>query len=190
MSLDAGARARCTRRRRAHRPRSASRTRHLLFEVPPGKSGCPFHNHHVEDELSSSSRRGTYRFGGATRSRRRCPGAPRRQETAHSIINTGTIRCAITHLDDGCDRGLRVSDSGKFWCSVDRPQRLRSRDARHLQYLDNSGVDYWDGDPAQKAETEVTTPMLEIRNLHARIEDREILKGVNLDRSGRAKCMP
>jgi Fe-S cluster assembly ATP-binding protein len=26
----------------------------------------------------------------------------------------------------------------------------------------------------------VTTPMLEIRNLHARIEDREILKGVNL----------
>ncbi len=26
----------------------------------------------------------------------------------------------------------------------------------------------------------MTTPMLEIRNLHARIEDREILKGVNL----------
>src|SRR4029078_7491980 len=26
----------------------------------------------------------------------------------------------------------------------------------------------------------VTTPMLEIRNLHARIDDREILKGVNL----------
>src|SRR5262249_46755213 len=28
--------------------------------------------------------------------------------------------------------------------------------------------------------TKVTTPMLEIRNLHARIEDRDILKGVNL----------
>jgi len=26
----------------------------------------------------------------------------------------------------------------------------------------------------------MTTPMLEIRNLHARIEDRDILKGVNL----------
>ena len=26
----------------------------------------------------------------------------------------------------------------------------------------------------------MTTPMLEIRDLHARIEDREILKGVNL----------
>ena len=26
----------------------------------------------------------------------------------------------------------------------------------------------------------MTTPMLEIRNLHARIEEREILKGVNL----------
>ena len=31
----------------------------------------------------------------------------------------------------------------------------------------------------------MTTPILEIRNLHARIEDREILKGVNLDRSRR-----
>jgi len=31
-----------------------------------------------------------------------------------------------------------------------------------------------------KLETEMTTPVLEIRNLHARIEEREILKGVNL----------
>ncbi len=36
----------------------------------------------------------------------------------------------------------------------------------------------------------MTTPMLEIRNLHARIEEREILKGVNLDRARAAKCTP
>ena len=36
----------------------------------------------------------------------------------------------------------------------------------------------------------MTTPMLEIRNLHARIEDREILKGVNLTSFRPAKCMP
>ena len=33
-------------------------------EVPPGKSGCPFHNHHVEDELFIVLEgEGTYRFG-------------------------------------------------------------------------------------------------------------------------------
>src|SRR5690349_1945259 len=33
-------------------------------EVPPGKSSCPFHNHHVEDELFVVLEgEGTYRFG-------------------------------------------------------------------------------------------------------------------------------
>ena len=33
-------------------------------EVPPGKSGCPFHNHHVEEELFIIIEgEGTYRFG-------------------------------------------------------------------------------------------------------------------------------
>ena len=33
-------------------------------EVPPGKSGCPFHNHHVEDEMFIVLEgEGTYRFG-------------------------------------------------------------------------------------------------------------------------------
>jgi len=35
-------------------------------------------------------------------------------------------------------------------------------------------------DPTEIGEKKMTTPILEIRNLHARIEDREILKGVNL----------
>src|ERR1700750_2571421 len=34
--------------------------------------------------------------------------------------------------------------------------------------------------PREYRRHQVTTPMLDIRNLHARIEDREILKGVNL----------
>ena len=33
-------------------------------EVPPGKSSCPFHNHHQEDELFVILEgEGTYRFG-------------------------------------------------------------------------------------------------------------------------------
>lgn len=33
-------------------------------EVPPGKSGCPFHSHHVEDELFVILEgHGTYRYG-------------------------------------------------------------------------------------------------------------------------------
>ena len=41
-----------------------------------------------------------------------------------------------------------------------------------------------------KAMRPMTTPMLEIRNLHARIEDREILRGVEPRRPARARCMP
>ena len=34
-------------------------------EVPPGKSSCPFHSHHVEDEMFVILEgHGTYRFGG------------------------------------------------------------------------------------------------------------------------------
>ena len=62
-------------------------------EVPPGKSSCPFHNHHVEDELFIVLEgEGTYRFGTGSFSFKAGDvlGAPAGgRDTAHQIINTG-----------------------------------------------------------------------------------------------------
>ena len=64
-------------------------------EVPPGKSGCPFHSHHVEDELFVIlDGHGTYRYGEARHlvGPGDVLGAPAGgPETAHQIINTGTV---------------------------------------------------------------------------------------------------
>src|SRR5688500_6117523 len=61
-------------------------------EVPPGKSGCPFHNHHVEDEMFVILEgEADYRLGAATHKVKAGDvlGAPAGgQETAHQLINT------------------------------------------------------------------------------------------------------
>jgi uncharacterized cupin superfamily protein len=63
-------------------------------EVPPGKSACPFHNHHVEDEIFIILEgEGTYRFGPESHPIKAGDvlGAPAGgQDTAHQIINTGS----------------------------------------------------------------------------------------------------
>src|SRR5690606_29817968 len=63
-------------------------------EVPPGKSGCPFHNHHVEDEMFVILEgEGTYRFGSDSfpfKAGDILVAPAGGQETAHQIINTGS----------------------------------------------------------------------------------------------------
>ena len=77
-------------------------------EVPPGKSSCPFHNHHIEEELFVIvSGQGEYRFGA-----NRYPvkpgdvlGAPAGgPETAHHLINTGTVPADLS-VDFGQRQG-------------------------------------------------------------------------------------
>ncbi|OHV20696.1 cupin domain-containing protein [Rhizobium sp. RMa-01] len=119
-------------------------------EVPPGKSGCPFHNHHVEDELFYViSGTGEYRFGderhpiGAGDVLGAPSGGP---ETAHQIINTGTAPLVYLGISTMAKTEIvEYPDSGKFLAKTNRgdskPQRFR-----HIGRPE-SDLDYWDGEP-------------------------------------------
>ena len=121
-------------------------------EVPPGKSGCPFHNHHVEDEIFIILEgEGTYRFGAQSYPTKAgdVRGAPAGgQDTAHQIINTGTgmlryYGISTMSLADVCE----YPDSGKFGVfSRHTRNPYDHASVRHLDRLGN-GVDYWDGEP-------------------------------------------
>ena len=121
---------------------------------------------------------GTYRFGttpirsrpATCSARRRADrdGASDHQYRDETLRYYGIRPCA-TDVCEYPTRQVRVF-------SRTTGNRLRQADRPALT-APAAGLDYWDG---ELGEDTMTTPMLEIRNLHARIEDREILKGVNL----------
>ncbi len=125
-------------------------------EVPPGKSSCPFHNYHVEDELFIVLEgQGTYRFGPNSYPIRAGDvlGAPAGgQETAHQIINTGPgplryYGISTMSLADVCE----YPDSGKFGVfSRSTRNPYDKATVRHLDRL-GSGLDYWDGEPGAES---------------------------------------
>ncbi len=129
-------------------------------EVPPGKSGCPFHNHHVEDELFIILEgEGTYRFGKESYPIKAGDvlGAPAGgQETAHNIINTGTMPLRYYSISTmAATEVCEYPDSGKFLVSSRTTRNAYDRATlRHLQYLDNPGVDYWLDEPGAEGKTE------------------------------------
>ncbi|MFT4185593.1 MAG: cupin domain-containing protein [Rhizobium sp.] len=118
-------------------------------EVPPGKSGCPFHNHHVEEELFVIlDGEGEYRFGTEriAVTKGDVLGAPAGgHETAHQLINTGPG--VLTYLAISTKAKTEIveyPDSGKFLAKTNRagaskPFRFIGRDG--------APVDYWDGEP-------------------------------------------
>ncbi|MDK1384990.1 cupin domain-containing protein [Sinorhizobium sp. 8-89] len=119
-------------------------------EVPPGKSGCPFHNHHVEEELFVILEgEGTYRFGnerykvgpgdvlGAP------AGGP---ETAHHLINTGTTPLKYLSISTMAATEIcEYPDSGKFLAKTRRPGSPKAS----FRFIGRraSATDYWDGEP-------------------------------------------
>ena len=121
-------------------------------KVQPGMSSCPFHNHHVEDEMFIILEgEGTYRFGTESYPIKAGSvlGAPAGgQETAHQIINTGTTvlryyGISTMSLADVCE----YPDSGKFGVFSRHTRNPYDKaTVRHLDRLGN-GVDYWDGEP-------------------------------------------
>jgi uncharacterized cupin superfamily protein len=118
-------------------------------EVPPGKSSCPFHSHHVEEELFIVLEgEGTYRFGEKRFSFKAGDvlGAPNGgPETAHQILNTGRVTLKYLGVANNSETEVcEYPDSGKFQVtsrtSVDR--RLR-----HCGRAGQNHLDYWDGEP-------------------------------------------
>lgn len=119
-------------------------------EVPPGKSGCPFHNHYIEEELFVIlSGEGEYRFGqnsyavkagdvlGAP------PGGP---ETAHHLINTGAVPLKYLSISANAEAEIvEYPDSGKFLAKA----RAKDGGKPRFRFIGRreSEVDYWDGEP-------------------------------------------
>ena len=119
-------------------------------EVPAGKSSCPFHNHHVEEELFIVLEgEGTYRYGPNSYPFKAGDvlGAPTGgKETAHQIINTGSVMLKYLGVaNNAATEVCEYPDSGKFQVSS-RPQGGGDR-IRHCGREGQNHLDYWDGEP-------------------------------------------
>jgi uncharacterized cupin superfamily protein len=117
-------------------------------EVPPGKSGCPFHNHSGEDEaFLILEGEGTYRYGDARHAVRAGDvlGAPAGgRETAHQLVNTGTAPLRYVGVSANVDAEIvEYPDSGKFLAV----SRGAGRDSFRFVGRQEDEVDYWDGEP-------------------------------------------
>ena len=119
-------------------------------EVLPGKSGCPFHNHHVEDELFVILEgEGTYRIGN-----RRIPvraghvlGAPAGgPETAHQLINTGSVPLRYLSVSTMAATEIcEYPDSGKFLAKTRDPSTGQYRFNQMVS--ETESIDYWHNEP-------------------------------------------
>lgn len=118
-------------------------------EVPPGKTGCPCHVHHVEDEMFVILEgQGTYRFGSESYQVMAGDvlGAPRGGiEYAHKLINTG--KGPLKYLSISTKSDIEVCeypDSGKYLVS----SAVATGGAGKFRYIGRgtSALDYWDGE--------------------------------------------
>ncbi|MDE1992722.1 MAG: cupin domain-containing protein [Rhizobiaceae bacterium] len=119
-------------------------------EVPPGKSGCPFHNHHVEEELFVIlDGEGEYRIGDDRLEvgKGDVLGAPAGgRETAHQLINTGPgVLIYLVISTKAQTEIVEYPDSGKFMAKTGRSGET----PRRFSFIgrDDTALDYWDGEP-------------------------------------------
>ena len=132
-------------------------------EVPAGKSMCPFHNHHVEDELFIVLEgEGTYRFGADSFSFKAGDvlGAPAGgHETAHQIINTGGSTLRYLGLSTvAATEVCEYPDSGKFQVNslaasgqpAVHPYLAEGFQLRQNGRVGEHNLYYWDGEPGAK----------------------------------------
>lgn len=118
-------------------------------EVPPGKSACPFHVHHVEDELFFILEgSGTYRFGDASYpvSAGDVLGAPRGgPDFAHKLTNTGSSPLKYLAISSRSDTEVcEYPDSGKFLVAS-RRSLGKERRFRFIGRAEESR-EYWEGE--------------------------------------------
>lgn len=119
-------------------------------EVAPGKTACPYHVHHAEDEMFVIlAGEGEYRFGGVIYGVRAGDvlGAPiGGAEYAHQLINTGTETLKYLVISSKADVDVcEYPDSRKFSVSS-RPVPGTAR--RRLRYIgrEETSLDYLDGE--------------------------------------------
>ncbi len=118
-------------------------------EVPPGKAACPFHVHHVEDEmffiLEGS---GTYRFGDDSYpvSAGDVLSAPRGgPEYAHKLTNTGSVPLKYLAFSSKSETEVcEYPDSGKFLVASRRSRGVQGR-FRFIGRAEDQR-DYWEGE--------------------------------------------
>ncbi len=118
-----------------------------LTICPPGKTVCPFHNHHVNEEMFLILEgEGLLRFGDQEYPLRKhdviaCPVGGR--AVAHQIINTGTIDLKYLSLSTREEfESCEYPDSNKVSISAG------PEGARHLRQIFkvDSAVDYFEGE--------------------------------------------
>ncbi len=124
----------------------AKRLGYNLTVCPPGHSVCPFHNHHVSEEMFFILEgEGVLRFGPNEYPLRKhdviaCP--PGNRDVAHQIINTGTVdlrylalstrdTSEVAEYPDSDKIGVMTGDYG-------------NRDV-NLMFRSTDGVDYLSG---------------------------------------------
>jgi uncharacterized cupin superfamily protein len=125
----------------------AKKLGYSLSVVPPGKKVCPFHNHHVNEEMFFIVEgTGLLRFGDGEYPLRKhdviaCP--PGKRDVAHQIINTGLTELKYLCLStmeraDICE----YPDSNKIGAFVGEGSQ---RDLR-LLFKAEHAVEYMDGE--------------------------------------------
>ena len=120
------------------------------IELPPGKSFCPFHVHHADEEMFVILEgTGTYRFGESTYEvgSGDVLGAPcGGPEFAHKLTNTGDAVLKYLAVSTRSDMDIcEYPDSGKFGVGT------HSRRFRFIGRMDDFR-DYWDGEPDAQPE--------------------------------------
>lgn len=121
-------------------------------EVPPGKSGCPFHCHSAEEELfiilegSASYRFGADEFAFEAGDVVAAPAGG--SETAHQINNTGIgiLRYLGVSANVAAEI-IQYPDSGKILARSTLP------DGRIVEHIgrETDRVDYWSDEPGAQA---------------------------------------
>ena len=119
-----------------------------LHEVPPGKIACPFHRHHVTEEMFVVlSGTGIYRYG-----KQRLPikpwdclGAPAGGE-AHQIINTGEVPLRYLGISNNGNADVtEYPDSGRVRIDVGA-KGFHREDATFRQGGRITPLGYWEGE--------------------------------------------
>ena len=118
-------------------------------KIPPGKSDCPFHVHHEEDEMFVILEgTGEYRFGDKVFNVQAGDvlGAPRGgPHFAHKLTNTGTTVMKLLGISSKADTEVcEYPDSNKFMVRSSG----HSGNDTSLRFIGRlqDGVDYWDGE--------------------------------------------